>query len=53
MRDTLAIVKARLADGRAIADGDVHGLCDEIERLRSENERLRAALAEAGLEAAA
>ena len=44
MSDTLEIVKARLADGRAIADGDVHDLCAEIERLRGEIERLRAAL---------
>ena len=35
MSDTLAVVKGRLADGRTIADADVHRLAAEIERLQA------------------
>ena len=42
--DTLAIVRARLGAGRAIADSDILALCDEAERLRNEVERLKKAL---------
>jgi hypothetical protein len=32
--DTVEIVRQRLADGRTIADSDVHKLVAEIDRLR-------------------
>lgn len=32
--DTVEIVRRRLADGRTIADSDVHALVAEIDRLR-------------------
>lgn len=46
-RDTCEIVRRRLADGRTIADADVHELVLEIIRLRAENERLREAAVKA------
>lgn len=33
--DTVEIVRGRLADGRTIADSDVHKLVAEIDRLRA------------------
>lgn len=33
--DTYVIVRARLANGLRIGDGDIVQLCDEIERLRA------------------
>jgi hypothetical protein len=41
---TLEIVRGRLANGRTIADSDVHKLVAEIDRLREMNERLMAAV---------
>lgn len=40
--DRVAMVRARLADGRSISDFDVLHLLDEISRLRAENAALRA-----------
>lgn len=38
--DTVEIVRHRLADGRTIADADVHRLVAEIDRLRAEIVRM-------------
>jgi hypothetical protein len=42
--DTYAVVRARLANGLQIGDGDITQLCDEIERLRGEVEQLKSDL---------
>jgi hypothetical protein len=42
--DTVEIVRRRLADGRTIADSDVHRLVAEVDRLRASNASLRASL---------
>lgn len=38
---TVDVVRRRLADGRTIADADVHALVAEIDRLRAALTRLR------------
>jgi molybdenum-dependent DNA-binding transcriptional regulator ModE len=47
--DTVEIVRGRLADGRTIADSDVHKLVAEIDRLRKALERAADTLSDASL----
>jgi molybdenum-dependent DNA-binding transcriptional regulator ModE len=47
--DTVEIVRGRLADGRTIADSDVHKLVAEIDRLRKALERAADTLSGASL----
>jgi hypothetical protein len=44
--DTLTLVRWRLAEGRTIADSDVHKLVAQIDQLKAERDRMKQALQE-------